>query len=103
MSVVKSKISPFTRRICFCKFLEQVICRRSGTSDGGLDHLDRAAGGPDPGHEVLGLVRQVLVDLPVGAANVHHQLGLRVKLGVTRGALLLHQTMAKLTGKREIE
>ena len=102
MSVVKSKFSPFTRRICFCKFLEQVICRRSGTSDGGLDHLDRAAGGPDPGHEVLGLVRQVLVDLPVGAANVHHQLGLCVKLGVTRGALLLHQTVAKLAGKNRV-
>ena len=79
--------------------MEQVICRRSGASDGGLDHLDRAAGGPDPGHEVLGLVRQVLVDLPVGAADMHHQLGLRVKLGVTRGALLLNQTVAKLTGK----
>lgn len=96
-----SKISPFARRICFCKFLEQVICRRCGASDGGLDHLDGAAGGPHPRHEVLGLVRQVLVDLPVGAADVHHQLGLRVKLGVTRGTLLLDQTVAKLTGKRE--
>ena len=69
--------------------MEQVVCRRSRASDGGLDHLDRAGGGPHPWHEVLGRLRQILVDLPVGAADVHHQLGLRVKLGVTRGTLLL--------------
>ena len=37
------------------------------------------------------------MDLPVGAADVHHQLGLSVELGVTRGALLLTQTVVKLT------
>ena len=70
--------------------MEQVIRWWRGSSDEGLDHLDRTGGsGPHPGHQVLGLLRQVLVDLPVGAADVHHQLGLRVELGVTRGTLLL--------------
>ena len=80
---------PFIR-IRFCKFLEQVIRWWRGSSDEGLDHLDRTGGsGPHPGHQVLGLLRQVLVHLPVGAADVHHQLGLRVELSVTRGAFLL--------------
>ena len=79
--------------------MEQVISWRRWAADEGLDHLDRAGGGPHPGHQVLGLLWQILVHLPVSAAYVHHQLGLRIKLGVTRGALLLGQTVAKLTEK----
>ena len=91
------KNSPF-HNIC-CKFLEKVRC---WTSHGCFDDFCRTSGCSDTRHQVLGVGGQILVDLSMGAAQVHQQLGLCVEWRFALWTSLLTQMWSEFTEENKI-